>query len=88
MNSGYPQVQVAGLSSLCRFFTGNRKGSAWGMIKVQAQIGETEWSTTIWPDKATGSFLLPVKAVVRKKEKIAAGNKIDVTLWLQVPPGF
>lgn len=45
-----------------RFFTGSRKGGAWGMIKVKARIGEAEWSTTIWPDKASGSFLLPVKS--------------------------
>lgn len=58
------------------------------MIKVKARIGAAEWSTTIWPDKASGSFLLPVKAAVRKKEKIAAGDNVDVSLWLQVPPGF
>lgn len=71
-----------------RFFTGSRKGGAWGMIKVKARIGEAEWSTTIWPDKASGSFLLPVKSAVRKKEKIAAGDAVDVSLWLQVPSGF
>ncbi|MEE4010538.1 DUF1905 domain-containing protein [Roseibium sp. FZY0029] len=71
-----------------RFFIGSRMGRAWGMIKVKARIGAAEWSTTIWPDKASGSFLLPVKAAVRKKEKIAAGDNVDVSLWLQVPPGF
>jgi len=71
-----------------RFYTGRNKARAWGMIKVGARIGSSSWNTTIWPDKASGSFLLPVKAVVRKKEKIAAGDTVEVSLELLVPPGF
>lgn len=71
-----------------RFFIGSRKGRAWGMVKVSARIGGSSWDTTIWPDKSSGSFLLPVKAAVRKKEKIAAGDTVEVSLQLLVPPGF
>jgi len=71
-----------------RFYTGRQKGRAWGMIKVRAGICSSTWDTTIWPDKASGSFLLPVKAAVRKKEGIAAGDSADVVLRLLVPPGF
>ena len=71
-----------------RFYTGSRKGRAWGMIKVRARIGASSWDTTIWPDKASGSFLLPVKAAVRKTEKIAAGDTAEVSLQLLVPPGY
>lgn len=71
-----------------RFYTGSKKGRAWGMIKVSARIGASTWQTTIWPDKTSGSFLLPVKAAVRKREKIAAGDTASVSLRLLVPPGF
>jgi uncharacterized protein DUF1905 len=71
-----------------RFYTGTRKGRAWGMIKVKARIGSSEWSTTIWPDKASGSFLLPVKVAVRKKENIAAGDDAEVSLTVLTPPGL
>ncbi len=71
-----------------RFYAGGKKGRAWGMIKVSVRIGGSSWDTTIWPDKASGSYLLPVKAAVRKKEGIAAGNTAQVSLRLRVPPGF
>jgi hypothetical protein len=71
-----------------RFYTGRKKARAWGMIKVSARIGSSSWDTTIWPDRASGSFLLPVKAAVRKTEKIAAGDMAAVSLRLLVPPGF
>ncbi|MEM9634086.1 MAG: DUF1905 domain-containing protein [Pseudomonadota bacterium] len=70
-----------------RFYTGSRKGRAWGMIKVKASIGSSTWDTTIWPDKASGSFLLPVKTAVRKAEKISAGDKAEVVVRLLTPPG-
>jgi uncharacterized protein DUF1905 len=71
-----------------RFYTGAKKGRAWGMIKVKARIDTSDWETTIWPDKASGSFLLPVKAAVRKAQKIAAGDRAEVTLTVLTPPGF
>ncbi|MCG8567701.1 MAG: DUF1905 domain-containing protein [Desulfobacterales bacterium] len=69
-----------------RFYTGSRKGRAWGMIKVKASIGSSTWETTIWPDKASGSFLLPVKAAVRKAERIAPGDQADVALTVLTGP--
>jgi hypothetical protein len=75
-----------------RFYTGEEtgrvRGRSWGMIKVEASIGASSWETTIWPDKGSGSFLLPVKAAVRKKEGISVGDSADVKLRLLVPPGF
>ena len=70
-----------------RFLTGGRKAKSWGMIKVKASIGSSTWRTTIWPDKASGSFLLPVKAAVRKAEKISAGDCVGVELTVLDEPG-
>lgn len=41
-----------------------------GSIKVVAQIGKTTWSTSIFPDKRSGTYLLPLKASVRRDEGI------------------
>lgn len=70
-----------------RFCSGSKKGRSWGMVKVKARIGSCEWSTTIWPDKASGSFLLPVKSAVRKTQKISAGDRVAVEPTLLDPPG-
>jgi len=54
----------------------------WGRLKATAQIGNSEWKTAIWFDTKINTYLLPLKADVRKKESIEAGNKIDVVIWL------
>lgn len=60
---------------------GPRRG--WGQIKVKAILGKTIWETSIFPDKKSG-WVLPLKAVVRKKEGIEKGSKIHVSLKLQL----
>ncbi|MEO0979557.1 MAG: DUF1905 domain-containing protein [Pseudomonadota bacterium] len=63
-----------------RFVTGDRKTKSWGMIKVKVTLGSSTWRTTIWPDKSSGSFLLPVNAAVRKAEKVAVGDRVEVNM--------
>ena len=55
-------------------------GPGWGMVKVRATIGETSVETSIFPDKKSGSYLLPLKADVRKAARLAAGDTIRVRL--------
>ena len=50
-----------------------------GSIRVKAHIGKTEWSTYLFPTKE-GTYMLPVKAPVRQKEKIDAGDLVVVRL--------
>ena len=54
----------------------------WGRMKAQAKIGQTMWDTAIWYDTKQGTYLLPVKAVVRKTEKISLDDSISVELHL------
>jgi hypothetical protein len=57
---------------------GPRRG--FGAVKVKVTIGKTSWSTSIFPDKKSGTYLLPIKAKVRSEEGIEAGDSIDFTL--------
>lgn len=50
-----------------------------GSVRVHVQIGETEWSTSLFPDKSLGSYVLPVKRSVRDREQLAIGDVADVT---------
>jgi hypothetical protein len=52
-----------------------RKLRGWGSIPVTVTIGKTTWKTSIFPDKRSGSYLLPLKAEVRKKEGLYAEQK-------------
>ncbi|MCE9597087.1 MAG: DUF1905 domain-containing protein [Spirochaetia bacterium] len=53
-----------------------------GSIRVEAQIGKTKWKTSIFPESKTKTYLLPIKADVRKKESIKSTGKVAVTLKL------
>ena len=52
----------------------------WGSVPVTATIGTTTWNSSIFPDKKSGTYLLPLKAEVRKKEGIDAGDTVKLTL--------
>lgn len=50
----------------------------WGMIPVTVQIGRTRWSTSLWPKD--GRYIVPVKASVRKAERVDEGSVVTVHL--------
>lgn len=54
----------------------------WGKMKSKAKIRETLWDTAIWYDTKLGTYILPLKADIRKKEKIEIGNILDVEITL------
>ena len=49
--------------------------------RVEATIGDVTWRTSVFPMKI-GGYFLPVKAEVRRKAGIAAGDEISVILDL------
>ena len=54
----------------------------WGMIPVTAQIGETGWTTSLFPKE--GRYVVPVKTWVRKAEGLELGDLVNVRLALDV----
>lgn len=49
--------------------------------RVEASINAVTWRTSVFPMKS-GGYFLPVKADVRRKAGIAAGNEVTVELEL------
>ncbi|WP_301750157.1 DUF1905 domain-containing protein [uncultured Erythrobacter sp.] len=56
--------------------------AAWGSVYVEATIGNTTWRTSLFPSKQAGGWLLPLKAAVRKAEKIVEGTEVEARLAL------
>ena len=52
-----------------------------GSVRVEAAIGDVAWRTSVFPQKS-GGYLLPVKAEVRRRAGIAAGDAVTVRLTL------
>lgn len=63
-------------------FGGRSKG--WGSLPVTATIGRTTWDTSIFPDKKSAAYLLPLKAAVRAKEGIQAGERVTLSIRMRV----
>lgn len=53
----------------------------WGMIPVEATIGRTTWTTSLFPKD--GGYLLPVKDGVRKAESLTINASVTVTLTVR-----
>lgn len=53
---------------------------AFGSVRVVVSIGKITWRTSLFPDKRASGYLLPLKADVRKRERIADGDIVDITL--------
>jgi hypothetical protein len=60
------------------------KKSPWGSLRVTAHIGKTKWNTSLFPDSKRGSYLLPVKADVRKAENLKDGTSVTCTISREV----
>jgi hypothetical protein len=56
--------------------------AAWGSVYVAVTIGATSWRTSLFPSKEVGGYLLPVKAAVRKAERLAEGEAAKVRLTI------
>lgn len=62
-------------------FGGKTRG--WGSLPVNVTLDKTSWKTSIFPDKKSGTYLLPLKADVRKKEGVAHGDIVNFVLHIR-----
>jgi hypothetical protein len=58
---------------------GPRRG--FGSLRVRVTIGDSTWTTSIFPDSKRG-YVLPVKRAVRKAEDLDVGDTATVTVEL------
>jgi hypothetical protein len=61
-------------------FEGKSRG--WGSLPVDVELGTSKWKTSIFPDKKSNTYLLPLKASVRQKEGIAHGDTVRFAIIL------
>jgi len=53
----------------------SRRG--FGSVRVRVRTGGSEWRTSLFPDKESGSYVLPVKRAVRDAERLDIGDAVD-----------
>jgi hypothetical protein len=72
-----PEDECAALKS-----TSSLVSYGWGMIPVRVQIGKTEFKTSLFPKN--GSYIVPIKADVRRLEQLLEDDQVVLTLEVSV----
>lgn len=56
----------------------------WGSLPVEVTIGSTTWKTSIFPDKKSETYLLPLKRDVRERAHVSSGQMVNIVLIVRV----
>jgi hypothetical protein len=56
-----------------------------GAVAARVTVGAVEWETSLFADTQRATYLLPVKADVRRRVGIEAGDAITLTIALAEP---
>lgn len=51
----------------------------WGSVPVTVVCQDTQWKTSLFPDKKTSTYLLFIKAEIRKKHTLKEGDEVKVS---------
>lgn len=51
-----------------------------GTIKLEATIKDMVWDTSVFPDKKSGTYMMPVKKEVRTKLQLNDGDELNVSI--------
>lgn len=54
----------------------------WGRMKAAAQIGDLTWETAIWFDTKMDTYILPIKAEIRKKTNLEVNKDFIMNIWV------
>lgn len=60
--------------------SGVRRG--FGSLRVRVVLGGTTWTTSIFPDGARGTYVLPIKRAVRRAEGLSPGSVATLRVQL------
>ena len=68
-----PDEESAAIEAVSRQVT-----YGWGVIPVRATVGEITWTTSLFPKEAR--YVVPLKVLVRKAERVELGDMVTVRL--------
>jgi hypothetical protein len=60
-----------------------RPRRGWGAVYAKAKIGRSEWVTSIFPDRHSATYILPLKKEIRYEENLYDGIniRVGVEVW-------
>ncbi|THA77512.1 DUF1905 domain-containing protein [Streptomyces sp. A0642] len=72
-----PEEQAADIREVAAMAT-----YGWGAVPVEARIGETAFTTSLFP--RNGGYLLPLKNAVRQPQGLSAGDDVTVRMTVRL----
>ncbi|MEV0845228.1 DUF1905 domain-containing protein [Streptomyces sp. NPDC049954] len=72
-----PEEQAADIGEVAATAT-----YGWGVIPVEARVGATVFTTSLFPKD--GGYLLPLKAAVRKRVGLSVGDEVTVEVSVRL----
>ncbi|MGH2392761.1 MAG: DUF1905 domain-containing protein [Candidatus Limnocylindria bacterium] len=68
-------AEIAAVASLVTY--------GWGVIPVAVRIGESTWTTSLFP--RNGRYLVPIKVAIQKAESLEVGDSVAASLSITLP---
>lgn len=62
--------------------TTNGLTNCFGSVRVLVTVGVSSWRTSIFPDSKLGTYMLPIKAEVRKANALTTGSIVRASIEL------
>jgi len=59
-----------------------KSGRGFGSIPVEVTLGKTVWKTSIFPEKRSTTYILPLKQKVRTAEDVFVDDTISLSIKL------
>jgi hypothetical protein len=81
--SWYFVTLPAAISKEIRLVDAGPRRVGFGALRVEATIGQSTWKTSIFPSSGLKAYILPVKAAVRKAEKMVEGKSVSVQVTVK-----
>ncbi len=53
-----------------------------GSVRVRVELGESRWATSVFPEAGGATYVLPLRAEIRRREGLEDGDVITVRLSL------
>ncbi len=72
-----PEEQAADIREVAAMAT-----YGWGAVPVEARIGETTFTTSLFP--RDNGYLLPLKNAVRRPQGLTAGDDVAVSMTVRI----
>lgn len=69
-------------ATLSEKYKGLHRG--WRSLPILVRVGKTEWRTSIFFDRRSEGYILPIKASVRKKEDIYEDDNLDLSIRIEL----